>query len=360
MTQAQQVEPAVSTAQADRWLRHALAAGESGPAVDPNPRVGAVIVSPDGELVGVGHHAGAGTPHAEIVALAQAGQRASGATAYVTLEPCAHTGRTGPCSQALLESGIAEVIYAVPDPGEASAGGGNYLATHRVRVTTGPDTLSAEVIAAAERLADPWLTAIKLGRPRVVWKFAATLDGRSAASDGTSQWITSSHARADVHDLRARCGAILVGTGTVVRDNPSLTARQPDGSLRANQPLRVVVGHRQTPDDAAVRDQAAPTVFLSERDPARVLAELHDRQIRQVLLEGGPTLAAAFWRDGLIDEVVAYLAPALLGTGPTAVGDLGIDTIADIDRLDITDLRLIGPDVRITAAPHSPIAPSEA
>ena len=183
----------------------------------------------------------------------------------------------------------------------------------------------------------------------VTWKFAATLDGRSAAADGSSAWITGPLARADVHDLRAECDAVLVGTGTVLADDPHLTVRHPDGTLRERQPLRVVMGLRPTPPTARVLDAAASTLLLPTRDPAEALAALSGREVRHVWLEGGPTLAAAFLRAGLVDEVVTYLAPALLGSGPAAVGDLGIPSIDRTLRLTVRDVRTIGPDIRIRA-----------
>lgn len=342
---------------ADQWMVRALQEGARGPEADPNPRVGAVVLTADGSLAGVGHHRGAGSPHAEIVALQQAGERARGGTVYVTLEPCDHHGRTGPCSVALLDAGVTRVVYAVVDPSGAG-GGASRLSNAGVQVPAPAEVLSSDVRSRAEALADPWLHSALLGRPRVIWKFATSLDGRVAAADGSSAWITSAQARADAHALRARCGAILVGTGTAVTDDPALTVRDADGALADRQPLRVVLGHRDLPPSTRLLDDTAATLQLRTHDPAEALAELHRRQVRQVLVEGGPTVAAAFWRAGLVDEVVTYLAPALLGAGATAVGDLGIATIADIARLQITEVTTVGPDVRITARPLTP--PTEA
>jgi diaminohydroxyphosphoribosylaminopyrimidine deaminase/5-amino-6-(5-phosphoribosylamino)uracil reductase len=183
----------------------------------------------------------------------------------------------------------------------------------------------------------------------VTWKLAATLDGRSAAADGTSQWITGEAARADVHRLRSGCGAILVGTGTALIDDPQLTARQPDGSLYPQQPLRVVMGERDLPATARVLDDAAPTWHLRTRDPKTVLAALAEAEVHRLWVEGGPTVAAAFLSAGLVDEVVAYVAPVFLGRGRQAVTDLGITTVNEALRLHPTDITLIGQDVRITA-----------
>ena len=222
-------------------VRRALELAVLGPLADPNPRVGAVIVDRDGAVVGEGHHRGAGTPHAEVDALARAGERARGGTAYVSLEPCNHTGRTGPCARALLEAGVARVVHAQSDPGALTGGGADTLRAAGVEVVGG--VLMDEALA----LNRAWTFAIVHGRPMVTWKFAATLDGRSAAADGSSAWITGPLARADVHDLRAECDAVLVGTGTVLADDPHLTVRHADGTPRGRQPLRVVMGRRRPP-----------------------------------------------------------------------------------------------------------------
>ncbi|GAA2104421.1 bifunctional diaminohydroxyphosphoribosylaminopyrimidine deaminase/5-amino-6-(5-phosphoribosylamino)uracil reductase RibD [Microlunatus panaciterrae] len=331
-----------------RWMRRALKLAALGPLGDPNPRVGAVIVDAAGDLAGEGFHRGAGTPHAEVEALASAGRRAIDGTAYVTLEPCNHTGRTGPCVQALIGAGVSRVVYAQPDPNATASGGAATLRAAGIEVEEGVQA------AAAEQLNAEWTFALRQGRPWVTWKFAATLDGRSAAADGSSQWITGPDARADVHLLRARAGAILVGTGTALRDDPSLTTRLPDGSLQQRQPLRVVMGRRRLPDGARVLDNSAPTLLAQQQDPALTLQQLAVREIRHVWLEGGPTLAAAFVAAGLVDEVVAYLAPALLGAGPPAVGALGIHSIAQALRLHPYDVTTIGPDIRVRATTHAP------
>ncbi len=184
----------------------------------------------------------------------------------------------------------------------------------------------------------------------MTWKLATTLDGRSAAADGSSQWITGEAARADVHEQRSRCGAVLVGTGTALLDDPQLTARRPDGSLYPRQPIRVVMGERDLPPDARVLDDAAPTWHLRTRDPKDVLSALADAEVHHVWLEGGPTVAAAFMAADLVDELIAYVAPVLLGRGRPSVSDLGITSIEHALRLKPTDITLIGDDVRITAA----------
>lgn len=326
-------------------LRRAIALALRSPLPDPNPRVGAVLVSADGRVVGEGWHHGAGTPHAEVEALREAGPAARGATAYVSLEPCNHTGRTGPCALALLEAGVARVVYAQPDPDPTAAGGGETLRAAGVAVRGG--LLAAE----AEQVNRAWTRAVRLGRPFVTWKVAATLDGRTAAADGTSQWITSAPARADVHRLRASCGAVVVGTGTALADDPRLTVRTADGTPAERQPLRVVLGDRPVPSDARLHSDEAPTLLLPGHDPRGALTTLAGEGIRHVWLEGGATLAAAFLRAGLVDEVVAYLAPVLLGAGRPLVADLGIGTLSDAIHLDLVDVCRVGPDVRLTLAP---------
>jgi diaminohydroxyphosphoribosylaminopyrimidine deaminase/5-amino-6-(5-phosphoribosylamino)uracil reductase len=336
----------------------ALAARGLG-TTSPNPVVGCLLLDPSGEVVGEGFHAYAGGPHAEIVALAQAGELARGGTAVVTLEPCNHTGRTGPCAQALIAAGVTRVVIAVDDPTPDAAGGTTTLRAAGVEVRTGLRRSEA----AAGNVA--WLTAVRRARPYLIWKFAATLDGRSAAADGTSMWITSEPARADVHALRSTVDAVVAGVGTVLADDPQLTVRNlRDGSVAIKQPLRVVVDSAgRTPPDARVRDGSAPTWIATAAevgagpdgrvDLAALLAALHDRGARAVLLEGGPTLAGAFLAAGLVDRVVGYVAPKLLGDGRAALHGAGVPTIADAIELDFIDIAQIGPDLRFTASLRS-------
>ncbi len=325
-----------------------------GVPLGPNPRVGCVILDPDGNVVAEGFHRGAGTSHAEVDALSRAGDRARGATAVVTLEPCNHTGRTGPCSRALVEAGIARVVYAQADQNPVAAGGADTLRAAGVEVEHG--LLAAD----AMELNRVWTFAVKHGRPFVTWKFAATLDGRSAAADGTSRWISSPAAREDTHRLRALADVILAGTGTVLADDPQLTVRDREGVAVPHQPLRAVMGLRDLPSDRRVLDDAAETVHLPTRDPAEALATLFARDRQHVFLEGGPTLAAAFLAAGLVDEVVAYVAPMLLGAGTPAVADLGITTMADAMRFEVRDVAIVGEgddaNARFTLAPvpHTP------
>ncbi|WP_344683487.1 bifunctional diaminohydroxyphosphoribosylaminopyrimidine deaminase/5-amino-6-(5-phosphoribosylamino)uracil reductase RibD, partial [Saccharopolyspora taberi] len=273
-------------------------------------------------------------------------RRAAGGTAVVTLEPCAHTGRTPPCTDALRAAGVARVFHAVSDPNPPAAGGASVLRGAGVEVHGG---LLAEEVEQGPLRA--WLHFVRTGRPHVTWKYAATLDGRTAAADGTSQWISSPQSRAEVHEIRRRMDAIVAGTGTVLADDPALTARRPDGSPYERQPLRVVVGDRHLPANARVFDDSAETVRVPAGDPDTVLAALAERGVVDVLLEGGPTLAGAFVRAGRIDRVLAYVAPALLGSGAAALGEAGVGSISQAWRLQIEQTTMSGPDVRISAVP---------
>ena len=313
----------------------------------PNPAVGAVILDATGHLAGEGATAPAGGPHAEVAALSDAGESARGGTAVVTLEPCSHTGRTGPCAQALIDAGITKVVYAVDDPNPEAAGGADKLRAAGVLVVAGIDEH-----AAASGALRPWLHAVRTGRPYVTWKFAATLDGRAAAADFTSRWISSAASRADVHRLREGVDAILVGSGTVLVDDPHLTVREGE-RLGVHQPLRVVLDRRhRVPDDARVLDDAAETVVLDTAVPQFAMKALYDRGVRHVLLEGGPTLAGAFVEARCVDEVIAYLAPTLLGSGPAALGDAGIGTLADALTLEVESVARLGEDIKVVGRPR--------
>ncbi len=306
----------------------------------PNPWVGAVIVSADGSI-----HTGATEPpggrHAEIVALdaaraAGGDAKTRGAVAYVTLEPCAHTGRTGPCADALVEAGIRRVVVAVTDPDPLVAGAG--LARLRdagVAVETGCRG------AAVGAQLDPHLPHRRTGRPWVILKLAATLDGRTAAADGSSQWITGPEARADAHRLRAESQAIVVGAGTVAADDPSLTTRLVEGP----DPRRVVLG--RAPEGAKVHPCTEWTA--ADGDLEDLLDHLGAEGVLQVLVEGGATVAGAFHRAGLVDEYVTYLAPALMGgeDGTGLFRGPGAPGIADVWRGQITAVSAVGSDIRI-------------
>lgn len=307
----------------------------------PNPWVGAVVVS-GGEVIGLGATAPPGGPHAERAALEEAkGRRADkvrGSTMYVTLEPCAHTGRTPPCTDAIVEAGVARVVIGVLDPDERVSGrGAQLLRDHGIEVTTG--ILEHEV---RDQLA-PYLKHRSTGEPWVVLKMASTVDGRTAAPDGTSKYLTGDEARRDVHRLRADSDAVLVGAGTVRADDPELTVRTEPPSPR--QPLRVVLG--QAPDGARIR----PALEL-QGDLRDVLKELGRRGVLQLLVEGGPTVAHQFHQAGLVDRYVFYLAPALFG-GDDAKPVFHGPAAVSLDRLwrgKLLSVERLGDDLRLEMA----------
>jgi diaminohydroxyphosphoribosylaminopyrimidine deaminase/5-amino-6-(5-phosphoribosylamino)uracil reductase len=311
----------------------------------PNPPVGAVILDRDGQVVGVGGTQPTGGAHAEVMALRRAGRLAVGGTAVVTLEPCNHHGKTPPCVDALIDAGVASVIYAVGDPNPGAAGGAARLAAAGINVIGDVQTDLVTVGPLRE-----WLHKQRTGLPHVTWKYATSIDGRSAAADGSSQWITSEAARADVHRRRAIADAIVVGTGTVLVDDPTLTARLPDGSLTDRQPMRVVVGMRDIPSEAQVLNDDSRTMVIRTHEPAEVLRALSDRT--DVLLEGGPTLAGVFLRAGVIDRILAYVAPILLGGPITAVDDVGVPSIARALRWRYDGIERVGPDLLLSLVPR--------
>ncbi len=334
---------------------------------DPNPRVGCVIVR-DGDIVGEGWHVRAGEPHAEVHALRAAGERARGATVYVTLEPCCHHGRTPPCTDALVQAGVARVVAAMPDPNPQVAAQGVAALAH-AGITVDVGVLQA----AAEALNPGFLQRMRGGRPWVRVKLGASLDGRSAMASGESKWITGAAARADVQRLRARSSAILTGSGTVLADDPALTVRMPGAS---RQPLRVVVDGRlrmppdaqllagdgpvlvaaaaDTPAAAQLRTRGADVVVLPS-DAGRVdlpalLVELARREANEVLVEAGAGLNGALLAAGLVDELVLYMAPILMGDRARGLFHLpGLEKLADRVALEVQDVRAVGKDWRIVA-----------
>ena len=311
----------------------------------PNPPVGAVILDRDGQIAGVGGTEPAGSAHAEVVALRRAGTKAAGGTAVVTLEPCNHHGRTPPCVDALLAAGISTVVYAVGDPNPVAAGGATRLTAAGVEVVAG---LAAELVRTGPLR--EWLHKERTGLPHVTWKYAASIDGRSAAADGSSRWITGEAARADVHRRRAAADAIVVGTGTVFADDPTLTARLPDGTLAERQPLRVVVGEREISSESNVLNDDSRTMVIRTHDPHEVLRALSDRT--DVLVEGGPTLAGAFLRAGVINRILAYVAPILLGGPVIAVDDVGVTSIGKALRWRYDGVDTLGPDLMLSLVPQ--------
>ncbi|MEZ2388631.1 bifunctional diaminohydroxyphosphoribosylaminopyrimidine deaminase/5-amino-6-(5-phosphoribosylamino)uracil reductase RibD [bacterium RCC_150] len=314
-----------------------------------NPLVGAVVLSPDGTQLVTGYHRGAGTAHAEADAIAKAkakGLDLAGTTMVVTLEPCNHIGRTGPCTRAILEAGVTRVVYAVDDPHDPAAGGAGTLRAAGVEVRSG---LAAEEAFTLNR---EWFNAVDARRPFVTLHIAQTLDSRIAASDGTSQWISSPESLADNHGLRRMIDAIVVGTQTVLVDNPRLTAREADGQDSENQPLRAVMGLRDVPGDAAVRGTDGKFIHLPTRDPAEALDLLFAEGVRHVMVEGGSHILSAFLSAGLVDELIVYLAPTLLGSGTPALADLGIATLTEAQLWNWDDagggaVHALGRDLRL-------------
>jgi diaminohydroxyphosphoribosylaminopyrimidine deaminase/5-amino-6-(5-phosphoribosylamino)uracil reductase len=347
----------------------ALAALGDGTAL-PNPVVGCVLLDPAGAVVAEGYHERAGGPHAEIVALRAAGDGARGSTAIVSLEPCNHHGRTGPCSIALIDAGVRRVIYAVPDPWPTAAGGAERLRTAGLEVvdlSTSPESSAARRVSAARDGNRVWLITVRERRPFVTFKAAMSVDGRVAAPDGTSRWITSVESRRDAHALRSRVDTIMVGSGTVRSDDPQLTARDGQDRPTGAQPLRVVVDSAgRIPAGARVLDASAATMVATARefgathdgrvDLGRLLSALYVRGQRHILLEGGPTLAGAFLRAGLVDEVLVYLAPLVIGAGRSAVEDPGVTTLAQAKALVLRDTQPLGPDLRLRYAVLDPAA----
>lgn len=365
------------------WMARALQLAERGRfTTDPNPRVGCVLVK-DGASVGEGWHRRAGEPHAEPLALAQAGPRARGATAYVTLEPCCHHGRTPPCTDALIAAGVARVVVAMVDPNPRVAGQGlAQLRAAGIRVESGL------MSAAAEALNPGFVKRMRGGGPWCRLKLAASLDGRTAMASGESRWITSEAARADVQRLRARSSAILTGIGTLLADDPSLNVRlspdalglEPDQAVR--QPQRIVVDSRLRirPSARLLRLPGTTWVACVEADPARraaleaagaeiliapatsdgqvdlgwLWAELARREVNELLIESGPTLAGVALRAGLVDEIILYLAPHLMGDAARGLFRLpGLARMAERIPLAFTDIRQVGPDLRLTLRPRA-------
>ncbi len=327
-------------------MSRALALAGNSPIYGENPQVGAVLINDAGEIIAEGWHKGAGTPHAEIDALKNlAGKNltADGLTAVVTLEPCNHVGKTGPCAQALIEAGVKKVVFGTYDPGKTEGGGRFTLEEAGVEVVS--DVLRDECV----QLIAPWFTNKFNKRPYVVIKWAASVDGRTAAADGTSKWITGAEAREDVHARRASSQAILVGTNTVELDDPELTARKPDGSLYENQPLRVIVGERELNPAARVFNSDSETIQLKTRDISNVMQQLFDRGVRQVFVEGGAQLESSLISLGYADEFLIYLAPKLIGGPATAIRDIEVATIDKAVGLEFIETKKLGADLLIRA-----------
>lgn len=335
---------------------------------NPNPTVGAVVIDAAGAVLGEGTTQPVGGDHAEVVALRAAGSAARGAVLVATLEPCNHTGRTQACTGVIEAAGVARVVYSLADPHAVAAGGDARLRAAGVDVEAG--LLADESATVLGR----WVTAMREGRPHVTWKYAATLDGRTAATDGTSRWITGEAARRDVHRERYLADAVIAGIGTVIADDPQLTVRDVPA---ARQPMRVVVdSDARISSTARVLDGAARTVVVVAADAAAdrraaldatdaevvavprvgghvdlraMLGALFDRDVAVGFVEGGATLATALVRAGLVDRCLGYYAPSLLGAGLPTIGDVGVTTVADAARFVLDDVSVVGTDVRVDA-----------
>ena len=303
---------------------------------DVNPAVGAVIVDADGTIVGEGWHNGSGTDHAEVIAMAQAGSKAAGATLYCTLEPCNAQGKTGPCSQAVIAAGITKVVIGQQDPHQAMSGGIKTLQDAGIEVEVG--LLEDACIS----LNASWNFAQKNNRPWVIWKTATTLDGFVAADDGSSKWITGDPARERVQEIRASVGAILTGTGTVLADDPLLTVR----SLSSDeQPLRVIVGDRELPATLQIFTGEKPAIRMAG-DLAKVIAELWQvHGIHRVLVEAGSHVSQSLWSANLVDEVYWFQAPMFIGSGKPAIGNFGANTLTNASRFPEYQVDRVGLDL---------------
>jgi diaminohydroxyphosphoribosylaminopyrimidine deaminase / 5-amino-6-(5-phosphoribosylamino)uracil reductase len=304
-----------------------------------NPIVGAVVVDSAGKVIGEGFHKSG--PHAEIVALEQAGQSAKGATLYVTLEPCNHQGKTGPCTEAIIKAGLAKVVYAVRDPNLLASGGAKALEE------AGIDVVFNSELAEIAHSNRAWLHKIKNQRPYFIWKIATTLDGRTAAIDGSSKWITGAESRAEVSKLRSVSDAILIGTATALADNPHLIPRGIEETRETN-PVRIVMGLREIPNDFNLHNDAAETEFLRSHDFSELLTLCNEREFNQVLVESGSELGTALLQAGLIDELVIFQAASLLGSGISFIGDLGATNIKEKMNFVIRDVAQFGNDLKIT------------
>ena len=321
------------------FMQRAIALSEKGLGrTSPNPIVGAVIIGADGSVIAEGFHDRASSAdHAEVVALKIAGDKARGATMYVTLEPCNHTGTTGPCTQVIIDAGIATVVYAVADPNPQAAGGAAALKAAGIEVVAGVGVDEASYSNRA------WLTKIIKGRPFITWKVAATLDGKIAALDGTSKWITNEASRADVQKVRRSVDAIMVGTQTVIADNPHLVPRD---AIEGKNPLRIVCGTQVLPQGAQVLDGAAPTKVIASKDLDVVATELLATGVNHILLESGPTLASAMLHACMLDELMIYQGPSLLGAGKNFVADLGALTLDHAMKMPRVSTETFGDDVK--------------
>ena len=330
-------------------LTHGLAAASKaalqGPRVGGNPQVGCAILSPAGRILSMGYHRGAGSAHAEVDALTNLKEDTGSAplTAVVTLEPCNHTGKTPPCSRALIEAGIKNVIWAVSDPNPRASGGGEYLRSQGINAMSASEAgIDANALAKAREVSAHWVQATRRGRPWTIAKVAQTLDGYCAAKDGSSQWITNRLSRAYAHRIRSRVDVIIAGTGTVLADNPQLSARPADGRELPHQPRPLVVGKRNLPAEYYLAGKAEQA---RTHDLEAVLESCYQRGEIFALLEGGPTLVTAALKANLVDELHIYQAPRLLGAGHKGIGDLGVTALSSSLDFQLQQVKELGGDV---------------
>jgi diaminohydroxyphosphoribosylaminopyrimidine deaminase/5-amino-6-(5-phosphoribosylamino)uracil reductase len=304
----------------------------------PNPIVGAVVIDDSGNLIGEGFHSKSNQgAHAETNALVAAGNKAVGATLVVTLEPCNHHGKTPPCTEKIIESGIKKVVFGVSDPNKLASGGTAALRNAGIEVI---GAFQSDEIEFNNRA---WLKKIRTGKVYITLKLALTVDGKIAAADGSSKWITSESSRADVAVLRSECDAIVTGTGTVIADNPALTVRNVNRNGNTEfHPARIVMGERPISESAEIRKGGAKTYFLSSRDLTELAKFATENNWNRILVEAGPTLSTAFLRSGLVDEVFIYQAPSFLGGDKSAVTDLGITNIKERIDFDLHEVKVLG------------------
>ena len=320
----------------EQLMQHAIDLAKKGQSLTyPNPIVGAVIADAQGKIISEGFHQG--TDHAEVIAIKNAKSIPTDATLYVTLEPCNHFGKTPPCTEAIIAAGIKNVVFATADPNPIASGGANKLKAAGIKVTGG---LLANEASLANRA---WLTKIEKGRPRFIWKIASTLDGKVAAADGSSKWITSESARADVAKLRASSDAILTSSKTVISDNPTL-----DSKGLGKNPYRIVMGQADLNPSANIFNELARTKVIKSRQISDLLDFVGSEGFNQVLVESGPTFGSALLTAGLIDEIVIYLAPSILGSGLNSISDLGIKSIDQKLQLQLLAHEVIDQDFKLT------------
>ena len=320
----------------EQLMQYAIDLAKKGQSLTyPNPIVGAVIADAEGKIIGEGFHQGA--EHAEVIAIKNAKSIPADATLFVTLEPCNHFGKTPPCADAIISAGIKNIVFATTDPNPIAAGGANKLKDAGIKVTGG---LLANEASFANRA---WLTKVEMGRARFIWKIASTIDGKVAAADGSSKWITSESARADVAKLRASSDAILTSSKTVISDNPTL-----DSKGLGKNPCRIVMGKSEIQNSANIFNDLAPTKVINSREISDLLDFVTSEGFNQVLVESGPTFGSALLSAGVIDEVVVFLAPSILGSGLSSIADLGIKSIDQKIDLQLISHEVIDQDFKLT------------